>query len=439
MRISVIGLGKLGAPLAAVLAAKGNDVIGVDLNQDYVKSLSIGRAPVEEPQLQEFIESSRGQLRATVSTADAISETSITFVIVPTPSDSKGAFSNQYVLSAVREIGAALRKKVDYHIVVITSTVMPGTTNGEIRSALESSSGRQVGENLGLCYNPEFVALGSVIRNMLQPDVILIGESDTQAGDVLEGIYRRICDKVPPIRRMSFVNAEITKLAVNAFVTTKITYANMLSGICDQLAGADVDVITQTLGFDSRIGPKYMQGALGYGGPCFPRDNLAFALLAERVGARADLAESTHRLNQHQLDRLFAKATAEFRAGGVIGVLGLSYKPDTSVVVESQGLALVKRLSDAGYRVIAYDPMALVNARSVIGPCFEQASSAEECVRLADRVVITTAWPEFKDISTDAFRRAQAPVRVVDCWRLLDPQRIGSVSKIVYLGQGSAG
>ena len=232
-------------------------------------------------------------------------------------------------------MGKALRNKTGYHMVVITSTVMPGTTGSEIKAALEAASGRKVGPDLGLCYNPEFIALGSVVRDMLHPDSILIGESDAKAGDMLQTIYLSMCENKPPVQRMNFVNAELTKISVNTYVTTKISYANMLADICDRLPGADVDVVTRALGADTRIGIKYLKGAMGYGGPCFPRDNVAFAALARKIGARADVAEATDRINNHQIDRL-ANLVAKFaKAGTRIALLGLSYKPQTPVVEES--------------------------------------------------------------------------------------------------------
>ena len=167
MKISVVGLGKLGAPLAAVLASKGFDVIGCDLNREYVDAVNRGQAPVDEPRLQELIESSAGRLSATTDVGDAVAQTDVTFVIVPTPSDASGRFSNAALLSAMDAIGAGVQCKDGYHLVVITSTVMPGSTGGDIQAALERHSGRTVGATLGLCYNPEFIALGSVIRDML--------------------------------------------------------------------------------------------------------------------------------------------------------------------------------------------------------------------------------------------------------------------------------
>jgi UDPglucose 6-dehydrogenase len=236
---------------------------------------------------------------------------------------------------------------------------------------------------------------------------------------------------------LTFVNAELAKIAVNTFVTTKISYANMLADVCDRLPGADVDIVTQAVGSDSRIGTKSLLGAIGYGGPCFPRDNAAFAALARSLGARAELAESTESLNRYQIERVLGAVVARLRNGGRVGVLGLAYKPGTSVVEQSQGVALVERLLQEGHPVIAYDPRALERAQSVVARPFTAAASAEECVRRSSVVALMTPWPEFRAIATEAFVRPQ-PLPVVDCWRLLSPERIGSVADLIYIGRGIA-
>lgn len=434
MKISVIGLGKLGAPLAAVLASKGHEVIGVDVNRDFVRMLAEGEAPVEEPGLQKLIDASRARLSATTDFEKAVLGSEASFVIVPTPSDSQGGFSNKYVLSAVTAIGQALRKKSDYHMVNITSTVMPGSTGGEIRRALEAASGREVGKSVGLCYNPEFVALGTVIRDMTHPDMLLIGESDPRAGDVLEAIYRQVCESNPPVQRMNWVNAELTKISVNTFVTTRISYANMLSDMCERLPGADVDVVTAALGADSRIGKKYLKGALGYGGPCFPRDNVAFAHLARGLGARADLAEATDRINRHQIDRLAASVLKLLNGAGRVGVLGLSYKPDTAVIEESQGLQLAARLSEERREVYVHDPMALSGAMALLQDKVVPITSAEECIKAVDVLVIATAWPQYAALPACAFARSGPRLQILDCWRMLSRDKVSPVADIHYLG-----
>jgi UDPglucose 6-dehydrogenase len=435
MRISVIGLGKLGAPLAAVLADKGFEVIGVDLNADTVAALEAGRAPMSEPGLQECIDRAHARLHATTDIADAVSRSDVSFVIVPTPSGADGAFSNAHVIAAVRKIGAALRTKGSYHLVAITSTVMPGSTGGSIREALEVSAGQQLGESIGLCYSPEFIALGSVIRDMLNPDFILIGELDARSGDTLEHIYRATCDNKPPIQRMSFVNAELTKIAVNTFVTTKISFANMLSDICDRLPGADAMVVTAALGRDSRIGRKYLTPALGYGGPCFPRDTTALASMAHQLGARAELVTATEITNEQQLARVTG-LVRRLQPHGTIGILGLSYKPDTPVIEESQGLGIAMLLAEAGYRVLVHDPQALDAAMAVLRDSVEAVDRAEACAAAADLLIVATAWPSFKHLPHEVLRRANRRLPVIDCWHLLPPAEFSEVAELIYLGRG---
>jgi UDPglucose 6-dehydrogenase len=289
--------------MAAVMVHKGHSVVGVDVNPASVAAIQHALPPVNEPDLAAMLQANCERLSATEDCGAAVLGTDATFIMVPTPSEADGGFSMKYVLRAAEKIGAALRSKPDWHLVVLSSTVMPGSTGGTLLPALEAHSGKKCGRDFGLCYNPEFIALGSVIRDMLNPDMILIGESDTRSGEILEKLYKGVCDSNPRIQRMNFVNAELTKLSVNTFVTTKISYANMLAQVCERLPGADADVVCSAIGCDTRIGSKYLKGALGYGGPCFPRDNVAFSALARATGAPALLAEATDQLNRRQVPR----------------------------------------------------------------------------------------------------------------------------------------
>jgi UDPglucose 6-dehydrogenase len=435
-RISVIGLGKLGAPLAAVLASRGFSVIGLDVNKTFVDAMNAGKMPIVEPQLNELIAANKERLSATIDADEAVQNSDASFVIVPTPSDNTGFFSNRFVLQAMDTLGKALRKKKGYHVVVITSTVMPGTTGSEIKAALEAASGRKVGPELGLCYNPEFIALGSVVRDMLYPDSILIGESDSKAGDMLQTIYLQMCEKKPPVQRMNFVNAELTKISVNTYVTTKISYANMLADLCDRLPGADVDVVTKALGADTRIGAKYLKGAMGYGGPCFPRDNVAFAALARKIGARADVAEATDRINNHQIERVSGLVAKFAKAGTRIALLGLSYKPQTPVVEESHSVKIAAKLADAGYVVTVHDPLAQDAALAVLGDKVVGASSLDSAVRDCDLLIVGTGWPEYKTIDPAWCKRNGQRLTVLDLWRTLPADTLADVADVLYLGSG---
>jgi UDPglucose 6-dehydrogenase len=436
MDISVIGLGKLGAPLAAVLAYKGHNVIGVDLNPDSVRLINEGKAPVYEPQLDDLIKECRPRLSATSDYRAAVANTEITFIIVPTPSGSEGSFSLRHVLPTAESIAKGLREKNTFHLVVLTSTVMPGATSNQVLPVLELHSSKLCGRDFGLCYNPEFIALGSVIRDMLNPDFILIGESDSRSGEMLEALHKRVCDNDPPVARMNYINAELTKLAVNTFVTTKISYANMLAQVCERLPGANVDVVTSALGLDGRIGRKYLKGALGYGGPCFPRDNLAFSALARQLGAPAILAEATDRANRLQVSYLAALLKSKIPPRGVVGILGLAYKPNTNVIEESQGLLLAQALTADAIPVIVYDPAGMTNAREALRGPVKFAASAQECVQESDAVVVTTPWEEFRSISPQMLERHSVPRVLVDCWRLYDAEQYCKVTNFIALGVG---
>jgi UDPglucose 6-dehydrogenase len=432
MNISVVGLGKLGAPLAAVLASKGNSVIGVDVAESLVSILNQGKPPVPEPGLDELIALSRVRLRATQDYVAAIGETDVTFIVVPTPSDAEGAFSLQYVLDAIDSVGKALRTKETYHLVVITSTIMPGDMDTHVLPALERRSGKRCGDSFGLCYSPEFIALGTVIRDMLNPDFALIGEFDTRSGDILEGIYRNTCDNDPQIARMNFVNAELAKLAVNTFVTTKISYANMLAGICEKLPGANVDAVTSAVGLDSRIGRKYLKAATAYGGPCFPRDNAALAHLGRKLGSRAILAEATDELNRRQTTHLADLVLSSMPTDGRVGILGLTYKPQTRVVEESAGLNLAKHFVARKVPTVVYDPVAHDNAKRCLDGNVHFASSIAEFIRQVDAVVITTPRYEFRDVLAHATK----PLVILDCWRYLDDACLSANIQYLQVGVG---
>lgn len=434
--VSVIGLGKLGAPMVACFAAKGHRVIGVDANPRHVELINQGQAPVIEPQLGEMLYAYRDHISATQNYREAILGSEITFIVVPTPSNEQGDFSTEYAQAAAANIGDALRNKPDWHLVVLTSTVLPGSTERDILPVLESHSGKRCGVDFGLCYSPEFIALGSVIRNMLNPDFVLIGEFDARSGAVLEKFYKGIVDNGAPVVRMNIVNAELTKISVNIFVTTKISYANMLAEVCEHIPGCDVDVVTSAIGLDTRIGRKYLKGAVGYGGPCFPRDNIAFAYMARSVGVEPTLAEATDAVNQRQVSRLANLVLSHLPERGRVGILGLSYKPDTDVIEESQGVELARLLLNKGVPLVLYDPLAMDNARYALGDGPAFASSLQECVQQADVVVITIPWPEFKEIQpTDLARNPRRPV-VLDCWRMLDGEQFAEVADYVTIGLG---
>jgi UDPglucose 6-dehydrogenase len=434
MDVSVVGLGKLGSPMAACFAARAHRVVGVDLNERFVAALNAGRAPVFEPGLQEMIDRGRHRLAATTDLAQGVADTDATFLIVPTPSTPAGGFSVDYVLQAAEAVGQGLRRKPGYHLVTLTSTVMPGDTAGQLLPALERHSGKKCGRDFGLCYSPEFIALGSVIRNFLNPDFLLIGESDARAGDLLTQVYQGVVENRPPVARMSFANAELTKLALNTYVTTKISYANMLAELCEHLDGGDVDVVTAALGLDARIGAKCLKGSLGYGGPCFPRDNTALVSLALQLGVPALLPQATDEINRRQAPRVAQLVRQHLPRGGTAGVLGLAYKTDTNCVERSQGLEIAQALLAGGTPVVVHDPHAMEGARPHLQGPVRHVESASACARVADVLVVATPDRSFRTITAADLARPQGLATVIDCWRLLPRLELSAACHYIALG-----
>jgi UDPglucose 6-dehydrogenase len=433
--ISVIGLGKLGVPMVACFASKGFRVVGVDVDPHKVESIRRHKSPVREPLVNELLASVNGRLHAGHDIETAALTTDVTFIVVATPSEPGGGFSLRYVLPVCERIGQSLRRKDGYHLVVLTSTVMPGSTGGAVREALEYSSGKTVGKDFGLCYNPEFIALGSVVKDFLNPDFLLIGESDPQSGDILERIYHEVCDNRPPAARLSFIDAEIAKLAVNTYVTTKISFVNMLARICERLPGASVDAVSSAIGLDSRIGSKYLKGAVSYGGPCFPRDNVALIKLAEQVGAPPDIARATDLFNRAQIRWLADFVQQHLPDHGKAGILGLAYKPHTNIVEEAPGFLLAQCLATRDIPVVVFDPAVEEMPGSLFDRGVQFAPTSAKCIQEADVVAVATPWPEFSDIPRAVWEQKKGLI-LIDCWRLLPALQHFSDIRYISLGTG---
>lgn len=430
--ISVIGLGKLGLCLALVLADSGFQVVGVDTDEVRVRKIANGRSPIYEPKVESLLRSTHGSLSVTTDHRRAIEKTAATFVVVPTPSKKSGGFSLKHVKVAMRQIGRALAKKRGYHLVVLSSTVMPGSMEGPVRETLEKASGKKAGKDFGLCYNPEFIALGDVVRGLRNPDFVLIGESDPAGGELLSRIQYRVCTNSAPIERMSFWNAELAKMAVNSFVTMKMSFANTLAEICERMPGGEVDKITRAIGRDRRIGAAYLRGGMGYGGPCFPRDNMALARFAKGVGVRADLAVATDRTNRRQAARVIKLVEERFTArASRIGVFGITYKPDTDVVEASQSLMIAQGLAERGFDVRVYDPAisGLSGKRHLAGVNVEE--ELETCLENSDVCVIATPWKRFADLPKAKLSKKI----VIDCWRLLNGNKPEDPSNYLAIGK----
>ncbi len=433
--ISIIGLGKLGSSMAAGMASRGFNVIGVDISQRVVDDINAGKAPVQETGLDKMINENRSLLRATMSHEEAIMESDISFVIVPTPSDERGAFSIQYAASAFTKMGKALKNKDGYHVIVLTSTVLPGATRYGLIPILEKESGKKCGVDFGVCYSPEFIALGSIIRDFLNPDFYLVGEFDERSGKMLEDVNSRVAINKASSSRMSIENAELAKIAINGFITLKISYANMLADMCEKIPGGDVDVVSDALGMDSRIGRKYLTGGFGFGGPCFPRDNVALGFVGDTLNVSTEVPKANDNFNRQLSVRAIEKLEKYLDKSKTIAILGLAYKPLSHVIEESPGIFLARSLADAGYRVIGYDPLATEPARQALQDHVLVANSVSECLLDAEIVLITNTDSEFKKLIANDYIGDKEGVTIIDFWRYLDNE-IRSHEKIQYIPMG---
>lgn len=411
--ISVCGLGKLGACMAATFAARGFRVTGVDVDPEKVRKVNAGLPPVDEPLLAETIAEGRERFRATGDAAEAVA-TDASFFIPPSPSLPDGSFDNTYLLNAMRPVARAVRDvQKRGHIFVCSSTTTPGAVDGALIPMLEKETGWKCGADFHVCYNPEFIALGDVINGLLEPDLVLIGESDMYSGGALEQLYRRYNRNQPQIARMSIISAELAKISLNSYITMKISFTNQLRMIAEQFPKADINAILNAIGTDTRIGNKYLRAGLSYGGPCFPRDNRLLAYAARQAGMQAPLAEASDCVNELAKTNLARKVKERVVTGGTVLILGLSYKPNTYITEESAGLHLAQELKKEGYRVLVHD-FAASPANNPVLRDFEMIADLSQITQKddIDLAVICCPWPQYRAL------RLSLATKLLPTWQM---------------------
>ncbi|MGH7102271.1 MAG: nucleotide sugar dehydrogenase [Acetobacteraceae bacterium] len=426
--ISVFGLGKVGITLSAALVGAGFRVAGVDVSEDLVRSLQDRSFRTRETGVMERLSAALpGQFHATTDPAVAVAASSVSFVIVPTPSNTLGGYSNAHVVKVLEAIGVAAADKNAPHVAAVVSTVLPGSSTAQLVPALEHAAGRQIGSGLGYCYNPSFIAQGEVMKGLTEPDYILIGEADAASGAAVEAIHRRLVTNGAPVTKMTPIEAEIAKIACNTHETMRVAFANMLLALCNEVPDADVDCITRALTY--RLGERFFTGAVPYGGPCWPRDNRAFAAFMDLVGVPSTLPNAVDRANEDHGHYVLRQVLDAVPRGGSAGLLGLAYKAGTSMIERSFGIDLAGWLAAEGRTVVGWDPLANDEAAKELGPKAHIAATAAECLE-CDAVVILLPLAELASVD---WSRA-AGTRVIDCWRVLGPAQQALVGSYVPLG-----
>lgn len=357
-QVCVVGLGKLGLPLLAVIRNSGYPVIGYDRDFALIENLSSGQFSFSEPGLNNLLLKLKKSIKFTNKISD-IGDSEIFLIIVPTPSDEFGNFINDFVVDALSGVLKSLENTSQKSkTIVIVSTVMPGSCDNVFKPLIKKwSEKNNYKVQIKLLYSPEFIALGSVIRNLQYPDTLLVGaESETDATEYIR-LSRHVAKTRPPVRILNYREAEFSKLLVNCYVTMKISFANFIGEISDKFQNLNPFKITESIGLDSRIGNRYLMPGAGYGGPCFPRDGKALISSAKEIGLVANLAIATEEINLRQTERIIKKIENLIQSYQTVGIIGLSYKPGSDVVEESQMVKVAELLVNQGKEFRYFDPL----------------------------------------------------------------------------------
>jgi UDPglucose 6-dehydrogenase len=420
--IGVIGTGYVGLVTAAGFAELGSDVWCVDIDAAKIERLRAGEVPIYEPGLQEMLARNAERLHFSTSLSDALAHARLLFIAVGTPP----TYSGDADLSAVNAVIDAIPPSKD-HALVMKSTVPSGTG-----VAVKRMFDEQGKDGLGYVSCPEFLKEGSAIKDFMHPDRVVIGDVGDWAGDAVVELYAPLD---APLVRTDIASAEMVKLASNAFLATKISFINEIANVCEE-TGADVVEVARGMGLDDRIGPKFLQAGIGFGGSCFPKDVDALKQLAGNSGYHFQLLTSVIEVNELQKRRVIGKLHKHL--GGLVGkrvaLFGLAFKPNTDDMREASSLVLSARLNADGAAVVAYDPVAEEQARKLVSG-IDFAGSPLEAAKDADAVVLVTEWPEFLELDWQLVAETMQGNLVIDGRNALDPDALRAAG-LVYDGVG---
>lgn len=416
MNVAVIGTGYVGLVTGACFSEFGVQVTCVDKLPEKIDALRRGEIPIYEPGLDDIVtrNSRSGRLSFTLDLVDAVNHALVIFVAVGTPSAADGGTDLSFIEPVAREIGRCL---ASYKVIVTKSTVPVGTSD-RVRGWIQEELDRRGSKlRFSVASNPEFLREGAAIGDFMRPDRVVIGTDpgDDQARAILKDLYRPLYLNETPFVETNIHTAELSKYAANAFLATKISFINELSVICEDVGG-DVQAIARVMGLDNRIGKKFLHAGPGYGGSCFPKDTASAAHFARQLGHEFSIVEATIRVNQRQRLRMVDKIVSALEgdvAGKTIGVLGLSFKPETDDLREAPALDIVRELLARGAKVRAYDPISMAQAGRLV-PAIALCKDAYEAVEGADAMVIVTEWNEFRMLDLPRARDLMAEPRMLD-------------------------
>lgn len=442
VKLSIIGTGFVGLSTAVVFASKGIKTICVEIDKSKLDKLTHGYSPFFEPNLEPMLRKSieNGNLIFTNDLALAVNNTEISFVTVGTPQNDDGSIDLRQVKSVCTELAKYLAEKSNFHVIVIKSTVVPGT-NIIIREILERESGKRSGKDFGLVINPEFLREGSAIADTLHPHFILIGSSDPKSAKIVKSFYRNLYDSnVPKIIHTNAYTAELIKYTINAFLATKISFINTVANICQRIPQTDVEEVAEIIGLDPRIGPLFLKAGPGYGGSCLPKDVNALIRFSEGLGYNAALLKSVRQVNVKQRNVVLGLVHELLGnvSGKKISILGLSFKKNSDDVREAVSIKIINKLLSQGAIVKVHDPMAMDNVRKIFDNNIIYSNSPLECVAGANCCIILTDWDEYRSLEPEDFIKNMKEPVVIDARRVLDHKKFVNKIRFAAVGVGGA-
>lgn len=418
MNISIVGSGYVGTTVAACLADLGHEVTNIDIDETVVEQINAGETPIHEPGLADLVGEHGGdRLQATTDYA-AVRETAVTFLALPTPSTDSGSIDTSIIETSTRSLADALASKDEPHLVVIKSTVVPGTTEDVLLPILDATT-ESTETPHQIAVNPEFLREGSAVSDFKHPDKVVFGTQTTDAQQQLTSVFEPLFEKSDTATVETGIReAEMIKYANNVFLATKISLINELGNVCKEY-GVDTYEVADAIGLDDRICERFLQSGVGWGGSCFPKDTKAFIAAARDVGYDPSLVEAALEVNDKQPVRLLDLLETHIDLNGCrIAVLGLAFKSGTDDIRNSRAIPTINGLQERGANVVAYDPVAVENMRNQF-PDIEYAASAQEALDGAHGAVVVTDWDEFAALEEE-FDRMAEPV-VVDGRRVITP------------------
>ncbi len=424
MKITIVGTGYVGLVTGTCLADVGNDVLCLDVDPKKIETLNNGGIPIYEPGLEELVKrnAAAGRLRFTTNVEEAVAHGTIQFIAVGTPPDEDGSADLQYVVAAARNIGRYMN---EYKVVVDKSTVPVGTAD-KVQAAIQDElDKRGLRQSFSVVSNPEFLKEGAAVEDFMRPDRIVVGAEDNTARDLMRSIYAPFQRNHERLIFMDVRSAELTKYAANAMLATRISFMNELANLSEKL-GADIELVRQGIGSDPRIGFHFLYPGAGYGGSCFPKDVQALQRTATDYGMNLEVLEAVERANERQKSVLIDKVVKRFGedlAGRRFGLWGLAFKPNTDDMREAPSRVIIDELVKRGATVVAYDPVAIHEARRAIGELagLHYADSPAKAIEGADALVIVTEWKEFRSPDFDRIRGTLKQPVVIDGRNLYAP------------------